>query len=220
MLRCAITAGDEAAGASRERLLRKARRWAAEGVELVQLRDKWMGAGELVGVAREMVEICRDAGSRTRLLVNGRADVAVAAGADGVHLTAQAGELTAEQVRRVFAEAGMGRAVVSASCHSVDEARRAVGGGADVLVFGPVFEKRVEGQVVVRGLGLERLAEVCAMAGGVAVLAVGGVNAENAAACAAAGAAGVAGIRLFGEGNGVAAGRTRMGRGFAGVSGL
>ncbi|MES2390051.1 MAG: thiamine phosphate synthase [Acidobacteriota bacterium] len=194
MLRCAITDGCGEQG----RLLVSARRWAAEGVELVQLREKQMPVGELVAVARAMREIFREAGSGTRLVVNGRADVAIAVGAEGVHLTAGVDELTAEQVRRLFAGAGLARPFVSASCHSVEEARRALEGGADLLVFGPVFEKRVGGEVVMEGVGLERLREVCEMAAGVPVLALGGVTAENAEACVAAGAAGVAGIRLFG----------------------
>jgi thiamine-phosphate pyrophosphorylase len=65
-------------------------------------------------------------------------------------------------------------------------------------LFGPVFEKRVEGIVVVAGVGLERLREACAAAGGIPVLALGGVTWESAERCVAAGAAGVAGIRLFG----------------------
>jgi thiamine-phosphate pyrophosphorylase len=144
-----------------------------------------------------MVEVFREHGGKTKLLVNGRADVAVAAGADGVHLTSRPGELTAEQVRRVFAAAGRGEPVVSASCHTLDEVRGAVAGGVGLVLFGPVFEKRVGGEVVVRGVGMEALRKACEVAGGMPVLALGGVTAENAVACVEAGAAGVAGIRLF-----------------------
>lgn len=197
MVRYAITSG--VVGRSREALLADARRWAAAGLEFVQLREKWMDAGELVALARAMVEVFCEAGGRTKLLVNGRADVAVAARADGVHLTARAGELTVEQVRRVFA-VGEREAVVSVSCHSVEEVRRAVRGGADLILFGPVFEKRVGGEVVVEGVGLGLLAQACAVAGGVAVVALGGVTVENVLRCVGgAGAAGVAGIRLFGK---------------------
>jgi thiamine-phosphate pyrophosphorylase len=193
MLRCAITGGDGWAA------MALARRWAAVGVEFVQLREKQLGAGELVRLAAAMRGELR-AGGRTKLLVNGRADVAVAAGADGVHLTAREGELTAEQVRRVFRAAGAGKPVVSVSCHAVEEVRRAVEGGVDLILFGPVFEKRVDGTVVVAGVGLEALREACAVAGGVPVLALGGVSGESAGLCVEAGAAGVAGIRLFGGG--------------------
>ena len=137
-------------------------------------------------------------GVETKLLVNGTAEVAVAAGADGVHLTARVGEAGTEEMRRVFAAAGAGERIVSASCHTVAEVRGAMDQGVDLILFGPVFEKRVGGEVVVAGVGLERLREACAVAGDTRVLALGGVTWENAVACAAVGAAGVAGIRLFG----------------------
>jgi thiamine-phosphate pyrophosphorylase len=187
MLRCAITSGDGWAA------MAQARRWAAKGVEFVQLREKQLGAGELVRLAAAM----RVGLPATKLLVNGRADVAVAAGADGVHLTSGEGELTAKQVRRVFRAAGAGEPVVSASCHSLEEVRRAVDGGVDMILFGPVFEKRVAGEVVVAGVGLEALREACAATGKAPVLALGGVTWGNAERCVEAGAAGVAGIRLF-----------------------
>ena len=190
MLRCAITSGDGGTAIS------QARRWAAEGVEFVQLREKQLRAGELVRLAVAIRAVLRETG-KTKLLVNGRADVAVAAGADGVHLTSRAGELTAEQVRRVFPAAGAGEPIVSASCHTLEEVRRAVDGGVDLILFGPVFEKRVGGEVVVAGVGLEALREACATAGKTPVLALGGVTWESAQLCVEAGAAGVAGIRLF-----------------------
>jgi thiamine-phosphate pyrophosphorylase len=167
-------------------------------VDTVQLREKQLAAGEMVRVARLMREAFAEAGGTTKLLVNGRADVAVAAGADGVHLTAAEGELTAEQVRRVFAAAGSKAPVVSVSCHTLDDVRRAVMGGVDLILFGPVFEKRVGGEVVMAGVGIETLQEACGAAEGVPVLALGGVTDRNVEECLAAGAAGVAGIRMFG----------------------
>lgn len=191
MLRCAITSGDGWVATS------LARRWAAEGVEFVQLREKQLDAGELVRLTAAMQAALRE-GGKTKLLVNGRADVAVAAGADGVHLSSRAGELTAEQVRRVFRVAGAGEPVVSASCHSLEDVWRAVDGGVNLVLFGPVFEKRVTGEVVVAGVGLEVLREACAAARETPILALGGVTWESAELCVEAGAAGVAGIRLFG----------------------
>jgi thiamine-phosphate pyrophosphorylase len=193
MLRYAITDGS----GSDESLIADARRWAAEGVDYVQLREKQLAAGELVRLVAAMVGVFAECGGRTKLLVNGRTDVAVAAGADGVHLTSRAGELTGEQVRRVFAAAGRRELVVSASCHAVDDVRGAVAGGVGLILFGPVFEKSVAGMVVVDGLGLEALRDACEVAGGTPVVALGGVTEENTAACVEAGAAGIAGIRLF-----------------------
>lgn len=190
MMRCAITDLRFA----RENVLR----WARDGVDFVQLRDKSSTAGALAAGARELLRLL--AGSTTRLLINGRADVAVAAGAAGVHLTSSPGELTVAQVRQLFASAGRGAAVVSASCHRLDEVEQARRDGADFVLFGPVFEKRVEGRLVSDGTGLEMLRAAIRTAGTMPVLALGGVDSDNAALCLAAGAAGIAGIRLFVEG--------------------
>ncbi len=191
MLKCAITSGEGWAA------MEHVRQWSHEPVDYVQLREKQMETGELVKLAVAMLEVLREFGS-TKLLVNGRPDVAVAAGADGVHLTSQAGELTPAQVREVFAAAGAGSPIISASCHTLDDVRRAVSGGVDFLLFGPVFEKRVEGEMVGNGVGLGKLQEACKVAGDTPVLALGGVTWLKAERCIEAGAAGVAGIRLFG----------------------
>jgi thiamine-phosphate pyrophosphorylase len=194
MMRYAITSGDSCGRI--EALVSLAARWAEAGVELVQLREKAMEAGELVEAARAMVGVFRAAGGVTKLLVNGRVDVAVAAGADGVHLTGRRGELSPEQVRRVFA--GVGReAVVSLSCHSEEDVAQAAGAGANLILFGPVFEKRVDGVLVSSGRSVGMLRVACAAAGDIPVLALGGVTEGNVGACVAAGAAGVAGIRMF-----------------------
>jgi thiamine-phosphate pyrophosphorylase len=203
MLRYAITDRKQMGGGN---LVDAARRWAAAGVDFIQLREKDLADGELEEIARAMVGVLKAAGGRTKLLVNGRLDVAMAAGADGVHLTAAAGELTVEQVRNLWPGA-----VVSVACHSLEEVARACAAGADLVVFGPVFEKPLGGWgtmpgigpvlpgpgLVLPGAGLEMLREICGIAGGTPVLALGGMTAGNAADCVAAGAAGVAGIRLF-----------------------
>ncbi len=194
-------------GAERRlRLERQVRQWTIDGVDIVQLREKGMETGELLWLAEAAMNVlrgtaCEEAaertGRRTRLLVNGRADVAAAAGADGVHLTSRPGELAPAQVRQVFAAAGLSECTVSVSCHTIAEVVRAREGGADLLLFGPVFEKRVEEELVRLGLGIAALRAACRLAGGTPVLALGGITAENAPACLRAGAAGVAGIRLF-----------------------
>jgi thiamine-phosphate pyrophosphorylase len=191
MLQYAITSGEGWAA------VKHAHRWVREGVQFVQLREKQLAAGELVKLATALRAALHEAG-KTKLLVNGRADVAVAAGADGVHLTALEGELTPEQVREVFRAAGAGRPIISVSCHTLDEVRRSVGEEVDLILFGPVFEKRVEGEMVGEGLGLDALQEACAAAEGTPVLALGGVTWPRSELCIEAGAAGVAGIRLFG----------------------
>ncbi len=201
-LRCAITdltgSGLHSPEARRRRLLDQVRRWAAEGVDFVQLREKQLESGELLALAESAMAVLREQPrAGTRLLVNGRPDVAAAAGAHGVHLTSAAGELQPEQVRCIFASAGLRECLVSVSCHSPEAVARARRAGANLVLFGPVYEKRVAGKVVVEGLGLERLREACGESGELPVLALGGITQANAAECLSAGASGVAGIRLF-----------------------
>jgi len=158
----------------------------AAGVDLIQLRERDLSARGLLALAEAAQGRCR--GSRTLLLVNDRLDIALAAGADGLHLPSHG--LPVAEVRRRFPDLLLG-----ASCHNLDELRRAEEGGADFAVFGPVFEtpsKRVYGPPV----GLERLAEA-ARAARVPVLALGGITLENAGKCLRAGAAGMAAISLF-----------------------
>jgi thiamine-phosphate pyrophosphorylase len=143
----------------------------------------------LYELATRAAEITR--GSKTRLLVNDRADIARAAGADGVHLTSQS--LPAGVVRRTFGS----EFLIGVSTHSLDEARAARDGGADFVVFGPVFETESK-----RGFGapqgLDKLRQVADELRGFPVLAIGGISLENAGACFDAGASGVAAISLFG----------------------
>ena len=205
MLRYAITElipgqGETAALNRRSQLEQQLRRWSLCGVNFIQLREKALDAGEQCELARfTMEQLSRlPAGSpRPLLLLNGRADIAAAARADGVHLTSRAGELRPEQVRSVFRAAGLPRCFVSVSCHYLAEVTAAREHGADLVLFGPVFEKVIKGDPVSGGTGLHRLGEACRQAIPVPVLALGGVTEEALSACLNAGAAGVAAIRLF-----------------------
>lgn len=129
-------------------------------------------------------------GTATRLLVNDRADVAAAAGADGVHLTTSS--LPVAVVRRAFHS----EFLIGVSTHSLGEARAARDGGADFVVYGPIFEtasKKKYGEA----LGLTSLAEICAELSPFPVFALGGVTPDKVADCVRSGAAGVAGIGMF-----------------------
>jgi len=190
MLRYAITSGSYNRG--------DAARWATDGIDFIQLREKVMNTAGLIDLARSILEeIASVPGSRTRLLINGRADVAVAAGADGVHLTSHPNELTPEEVRRVFAQSAVREPVISISCHTLDEVQRAHDARVALILFGPVFEKRIANQHITDGSGLKALEAACLAASTTPVLALGGVKLENTAACLSAGAAGIAAIRLF-----------------------
>ena len=185
----------------RMRLRTQLRQWAVDGVDVVQLREKWMEAGELLALAEDAMDTLHSAtppgARRPRLVVNGRPDVALAGGADGVHLTAKEGELTLGQVRRLFHASSGAPALVSVSCHTRQEVVAAVAAGADVVLFGPVFEKRVGDIQVADGVGLTALREACIAAGSTPILALGGITAGNIPSCLQAGVAGFAGIRLF-----------------------
>jgi thiamine-phosphate pyrophosphorylase len=190
MLRYAITSGSYNRG--------DAARWATDGIDFIQLREKVMNTAGLIDLARSILEeIASVPGSRTRLLINGRADVAVAAGADGVHLTSHPNELTPEEVRRIFAHSTLREPVISVSCHRFDEVKQAHDSGANLILFGPVFEKRIANQHITDGSGLKALEAACLAASTTPVLALGGITLENTTACLSAGAAGIAAIRLF-----------------------
>src|SRR6185369_14410224 len=114
-------------------ILRLVRAAVEAEVPLFQIREKSLPARELYELTSRAAEITR--GSKTRLLVNDRSDIARAAGADGVHLTSQS--LPADVVRNMFGS----EFLIGVSTHSLDESRAARNGGADFVVFGPVFEK-------------------------------------------------------------------------------
>ncbi len=158
----------------------------AAGIDLIQIRERDLPVRRLLALVEEAVK--RAGTGPTRILVNDRLDVAVAAGAAGVHLPAHS--FPVDEVRRSYPEL-----LIGASTHNLEELRRAADGGADFAVFGPVFEtpsKKTYGPPV----GLEKLAEAV-RAVNIPVLALGGVTLENSADCLRAGAAGLAAISLF-----------------------
>ncbi len=186
----------------RAALVDSVRRWAAAGIDFIQLREKDLPAGNLVQLARDLLAAIRQTGSTTKLLINSRADVAVAAGVYGVHLPSGDGQLTPAQVRVLFNSASPNSIAsipitISVSCHTLEEVALARARQADLILFGPVFDKVVQGRSVAPGIGLDLLRSAGVRAGDTPVLALGGITAENTAACLAAGAAGIAAIRLF-----------------------
>jgi thiamine-phosphate pyrophosphorylase len=173
----------------------------AAGADWIQVREKDWAARELLGLARNAVAAAKRAAGRersgeARVIVNDRLDVALAAGAAGVHLGG--GSMPAREVVR-WCRGGKVPAefLIGVSCHSFEEAREAEAAGASYVFYGPVFETPSKASFG-PPQGMARLAEVCR---GVRlpVIAIGGVNEENGAKCLRAGAAGVAAIRLFQE---------------------
>lgn len=156
------------------------------GVVAVHLREKDLGGRALLELARRLRAACAAAGQL--LVVNDRLDVALAAGADGVHLPS-AGVPIAD-ARRLL---GPGR-LLGVSCHSRADVERAAAGGADYATFSPIFDtpsKRAYGAP----LGLEALRGAAAL--GLPLVALGGIDASNAAAVRGVGAVGVAAIRAW-----------------------
>lgn len=195
----------------RRRLRAQTALWAANGVVFIQLREKDLSGSNQVELARAMLKILR-AGpnpSRARLLINGRPDMVLAAGADGVHLPAGADALTPNEVRGIFAATGrMQPPYISVSCHTLAEAESARQREADCILFAPVFEKRIFDEQniptarqksgstqIFPGIGVALLEQACTIAGSIPVFALGGVTMENAAQCLEVGAAGIAAIR-------------------------
>ena len=193
----------------RSRLLEKISEAARAGVEYIQLREKDLPARELEQLARKAANVIRSSQLRTRLLINSRTDVALAAQADGVHLRSD--DISPSEVRKIWS-CGAGapfdklrasfagentpqNPIIAVSCHSPAEVAQAARNKADLAVFAPIFEKRdVPGT---RPAGLAALLEACHAK--IPVLALGGITLENAQSCLEAGAAGIAAIRLFQE---------------------
>lgn len=198
-------AGDEAH--QRKALLHRVAETAAAGVDYIQLREKDLTTRKLERVAMEVIDAVRSRSKRTRVLINERTDVALACGADGVHLPGNA--LPASEVRSVWMRLSGRPPLIAVSAHSVEDVRYAEAHGADFAVLAPIFEKPGT-DVPGLGLGLFTTASRGIAAPGnteaapqssFPLLALGGVNLDNAAACIRAGASGLAGIRLFQEGN-------------------
>jgi thiamine-phosphate pyrophosphorylase len=200
MLRYAITnrtlyLGDEPK--KQAALLQQAAKWIAEGIDFIQLREKDLPSATLMDLTRNMLKKIHLAASPTKLLINSRPDIALAANAHGVNLTSATYELTPNQVRSLFAAARQPIPIITASCHTLLDVQRACQNQVDAILFSPVFEKPLPDAPPLPGQGLDQLRIACTAAAIIPIYALGGVTPQNAPSCLAAGAAGIAGIRLF-----------------------
>jgi thiamine-phosphate pyrophosphorylase len=164
------------------------RRLAAGGATLVQLREKHLSPREFYKEAEEALRVARELG--VRLIVNDRADIALALGADGVHLGQD--DLPPTAARELLGE----RAVIGFSTHNVEQAREAARLPVDYLAVGPIFQtssKENPDPVV----GLEGLRRVRQVVGRIPLVAIGGIRPENLWEVLRAGADSVAVISLL-----------------------
>jgi thiamine-phosphate pyrophosphorylase len=152
------------------------------GATVLQLRDKCGPTRDTVELGREILALTQTAG--IPLVVNDRADIALAIDADGVHVGQ--GDLPARLARTVI---GSGR-VLGVSAGSIREARQAEADGADYLGVGDVFgtPSKTDAGLPIGSAALAAIARAVS----IPVIAIGGVSLQNAAAAIEAGAAGVA----------------------------
>ncbi|MGC2235421.1 MAG: thiamine phosphate synthase [Pyrinomonadaceae bacterium] len=154
-------------------------------ISLIQIREKNLSAGNVFNLAREAVEIAKN--SATKILVNDRADIALAAKADGVHLTANS--LSAEIIRRKFPK----DFIIGASAHTIEKAEQAKAQGANFATFSPIFASPNKGEPK----GLDALREACERLNPFPIIALGGIDETNYEAVLKNGASGFAAIRFL-----------------------
>jgi len=157
-------------------------RAARTGASMIQIRAKHMEGRALAELVRSAITL-----GASPVLVNTRTDVALACGAQGVHLPAHS--IAPSTIRRITPRDFL----VGVSCHTVDEVRAAEAEGANFAVFGPIFPSTTK---TVIPIGLDALREAVASVN-LPIYALGGVTPENAPLCLEAGAAGIAGISFF-----------------------
>lgn len=152
----------------------------SETADFIQIRERDLSARDLVALTQRVISRVR-----AKVLVNDRTDVAIAAGAAGVHL--RSGSVAPRRIKMLRPM------IVTVACHRLSDFTSI--GEADFALLAPIF-RPLSKEASEESLGLERLRS-CVSVSPVPVLALGGITPANAAACVEAGAAGVAAITLF-----------------------
>ena len=185
-----ITSGDANSSnfaRERKRILEIIRAAVESSVSLIQIREKQLSARLVFELTTNAAQITSN--SKTKLLLNDRADIALAAGANGVHLTANS--LPAGIIREAFRK----DFIVGVSVHSLEKAKTAKLDGADFVTFAPVFSTPNKGAPK----GLEELRRVCGSLAPFPVIALGGLNETNYQSVLDGGASGFAAIRYLND---------------------
>lgn len=157
-------------------------------IDLIQIREKHIPARLVFDLVSDAAKIAKN--SSSQILVNDRADIAIAANADGVHLTARS--IPAFEIKSFFPI----NFVIGVSAHNIDEARTAQQAGADFITFSPIFETPSKERYGVPQ-GLEKLREVCEELNDFSVIALGGIDRNNISQVLECGAIGIAAIRFL-----------------------
>jgi thiamine-phosphate pyrophosphorylase len=155
------------------------------GIDIIQIREKDLSAKELANFVTKLTSVIKN----TSILVNDRLDIALSCGANGVHLPSNSFPI--KDVRKLVGD----KFIISASTHSIKEAKQASEQGADFILFSPIFDtpsKRAYGSP----LGLELLKQAVNTVSS-PIIALGGINSENASSVLQCSVAGLAAIRLF-----------------------
>ncbi len=164
------------------------------GISFIQIREKQLSAKLSFELTSEIIKITKN--SATKILVNERADIALAAKADGVHLTSNA--LPTSLIRRKFPN----NFIIGVSTHTLEKAEKAKDEGADFVTFSPIFPT-ISKPNYGKPQGLENLREVCEKLKPFPIIALGGIDKTNYRTVLENGASGFAGISFFDEFRGV-----------------
>jgi thiamine-phosphate pyrophosphorylase len=156
-------------------------------ISLIQIREKQIGARLIYELASKAAKLTRN--TKTKLLVNERADIALAANADGVHLTSRS--LSADIIRKNFPK----NFIIGVSAHTTENGENARMQGADFATFSPIFQSPGKG----KAQGIKKLREVCKSLKPFPVLALGGIDETNYAEVLQAGAGGFAAVRFLND---------------------
>jgi thiamine-phosphate pyrophosphorylase len=153
------------------------------GVKIIQLREKHLTSQEFYEQAKSALHVARQKG--VKLIINDRVDIALALGADGVHVGQD--DLPADAARRLLGDSS----IIGVSTHSREQAEMAAQLPVDYVAIGPIFSTNTKLSSN-KPLGLEGLAEIRVSIGSIPLVAIGGINSENAHKVLQAGANAVA----------------------------
>lgn len=158
-------------GDGREKILHLTKQCAAGGADCIQLRCKGLDDAAMLILASEFAKVCKDAGVLS--IINDRGDIAIASGADGVHLGA--GDMPIEHVRRL----GARPLIIGVTTHNIEELQEAILTGADYVGIGPMFSTETKPSLAVAGLGYAAKAMQLLDRTEVGHVAIGGIDIEN-----------------------------------------